>query len=110
MLKMTTDNDVMKSIATADSDCVNNKEVLAELASSDEGNNAVLGGQNPYQQLADGAEKVDMSNTTQYDQACVEDFQSSMMNYFNGNATYDEALQQFYKSVMEKHPELTPAE
>jgi hypothetical protein len=29
-----------------------------------------------------------------------------MKEYFEGNATYDEALQAFYKSVKEKYPEL----
>ena len=55
MLKMTTDDDIMKEIAQKDSDCVNNKEVLKALASDDSGSNKVLGGQNPYQMLADGA-------------------------------------------------------
>ena len=29
-----------------------------------------------------------------------------LKEYFEGNATYDEALQAFYKSVKEKYPEL----
>jgi hypothetical protein len=29
-----------------------------------------------------------------------------MKEYFEGNATYEEALQSFYKSVTEKYPEL----
>ena len=29
------------------------------------------------------------------------------MNYFEGNATLDEALDLFYKGVTEKYPELT---
>ncbi len=107
ILTMTTDNDVMKEIAVDDSDCVNNKEVLEELATDEEFGNDVLGGQNPYQMLADGAEMIDMSNLTEYDQACVEEFQQAMKNYFDGNATYDEAVAQFQKGVGEKHPELT---
>ena len=78
MLKMTTDDDIMKEIAQKDSDCVNNKEVLKALASDDSGSNKVLGGQNPYQMLADGAEKVDMSNISIYDQGCNEEFPPSM--------------------------------
>ena len=83
MLKMTTDDDIMKEIAQKDSDCVNNKEVLKALASDDSGSNKVLGGQNPYQMLADGAEKVDMSNISIYDQGCNEEFQKAMKNYFD---------------------------
>ena len=104
---MTTDNDVMKEIAQADADCVNNKEVLAELAADDSGNLELLGGQNPYEMLAAGAENVDMSNTSPYDQGCNEEFQGAMKNYFDGNAAdYDEALAQFNTAIVEKYPEL----
>ena len=107
ILTMTTDNDVMKEIAQADADCVNNKEVLAELAADDSGNLELLGGQNPYEMLAAGAENVDMSNTSPYDQGCNEEFQGAMKNYFDGNAAdYDEALAQFNTAIVEKYPEL----
>lgn len=33
-----------------------------------------------------------------------------MKNYFEGNATYEEALEQFYTAVIEKYPELTKPE
>ncbi len=107
ILTMTTDADVMKEIAVNDSDCVNNKTVLAELASDETFANDILGGQNPYQQLADGAENVDMSNISNYDQGCNEEFQGAMKNYFDGNATYEEALAQFNTAIVEKYPELT---
>jgi len=106
ILTMTTDNDVMKEIAQVDADCVNNKEVLAELAADDSGNLALLGGQNPYEMLAAGAENVDMSNISPYDQGCNEEFQGAMKNYFDGNADYDAALAQFNSAIVEKYPEL----
>ncbi len=74
ILTMTTDDAVMKEIATVDSDCVNNSAVLDELASDETFGNAVLGGQNPYAMLAEGAELVDMSNISIYDQGCNEEF------------------------------------
>ncbi len=107
ILTMTTDKAVLKEIATADSDCVNSKSVLADLAGSEDGNIALLGGQNPYAQLAAGAEKIDLSNLSDYDQGCNESFQQAMKSYFMGQATYDDALAAFYKSVQEKYPELT---
>ena len=106
ILKMTTDNEVMEAIAVKDSDCVNNKEVLDKLANDAEFGNAILGGQNPYAMLAEGAELVDMSNISIYDQGCNEEFQGAMKNYFDGNATYEEALAQFNSAVAEKYPEL----
>lgn len=104
---MTTDKAVLKEIAQKDADCVNSKSVLAELSSDNSGNLALLGGQNPYKQLADGAEKVDLSNLSKYDQACNEEFQKAMGNYFKGNCSYEEALESFYKAVQAKHPALT---
>ena len=106
ILKMTTDDKVMEDIAVKDSDCVNNKDVLDKLANDAEFGNAILGGQNPYAMLAAGAELVDMSNISIYDQGCNEEFQGAMKNYFDGNATYEEALAQFNSAVTEKYPEL----
>ena len=106
ILKMTTDDKVMEDIAVKDSDCVNNKDVLDKLANDAEFGNAILGGQNPYAMLAAGAELVDMSNISIYDQGCNEEFQRAMKNYFDGNATYEEALAQFNSAVTEKYPEL----
>ena len=106
ILNMTTNDEIMKDIAVKDSDCVNNKAVLGELAADETFGNAILGGQNPYQMLSDGAEKIDLSNLSEYDQACVEEYQNAMKNFFDGNATYDEAEAQFRKAVGEKHPEL----
>jgi len=106
ILNMTTNDEIMKDIAVKDSDCVNNKDVLNALATDETFGNGVLGGQNPYQMLSDGAELIDLSNLSPYDQACVEEYQNAMKNYFDGNATYDEAYAQFIKAVGEKHPEL----
>ena len=47
-----------------------------------------------------------MSNTSPYDQGCNEEFQGAMKNYFDGNATYEEALAQFNTAIVEKYPEL----
>ena len=106
ILNMTTNDEVMKSIAVVDSDCVNNSAVLDDLAADENFGNPILGGQNPYQMLKEGAEKISMTNISEYDQACVEEFQHAMKNYFDGNATYEDALKQFITAVCEKHPDL----
>lgn len=107
ILTMTTDKDVLKEIVEKDSDCVNNKALLEELAADDSFGFAVLGGQNPFAELSAGAEKIDMSNLSDYDQGCNEEFQHAMKNYFDGNATYEEALELFKKGISEKYPELS---
>ncbi|MBQ6363398.1 MAG: carbohydrate ABC transporter substrate-binding protein, partial [Lachnospiraceae bacterium] len=69
---------------------------------------AVLGGQNALAMFCAGADKIDLSNISAYDQGCNEEFQNAMKNYFEGNyATYEEALDAFYKAVTEKYPELS---
>lgn len=106
MLTMTTDDDVMKDIIEKDDDFVNNQDVIAEMASSDY-TSTILGGQNPLSIYSNGVATLDLSNISAYDQGCNEEFQGAMKNYFDGNATYDEALQQFYTAIKEKYPELT---
>lgn len=118
MLKMTTDEAIMTDIVVADNDFVNNKPAMEALASgekkvTDESGNEVeysskvLGGQNPLAMYCAGAEKIDLSNLSAYDQGCNEEFQNAMKNYFEGNATLDDALNLFYTAVEEKYPELT---
>ena len=107
MRTMTTNVDVMKEIVTADNDFVNNKPAMEEMAADESYGDAVLGGQNPLAMFCAGADKIDLSNMSIYDQGCNEEFQNAMKNYFEGNASYDEALDLFYKAVVEKYPELT---
>ena len=107
MRQMTTNPEIMKEIVLADNDFVNNKAVMNELAQDETYGDAVLGGQNALPMFCAGADKIDKSNMSPYDQGCTEEFQKAMKNYFEGNATYDEALQLFYTGVTEKYPELT---
>jgi hypothetical protein len=107
MLTMTTDKAVLKEIVEKDSDCVNSPSLLKELASDTSFSSKILGGQNPYQQLADGADKVDMSNISDYDQGCNESFQAAMKDYFEGKVDYDKAIANFQTAVKEKYPELS---
>ena len=105
--QLTTNEEIMTDIVKADSDFVNNKPAMEAAAEDDSFAFDVLGGQNPIGLFCEGAESIDLSNLGDYDQACIEEFQKAMKNYFDGNLSYDEALDQFYKAVVEKHPELT---
>ncbi|MCM1536516.1 MAG: ABC transporter substrate-binding protein [Clostridium sp.] len=118
MLKLTTDEDIMTDIVVADDDFVNNKPAMEALASGEKkvkdekGNDVeysskILGGQNPLAMYCAGVNNLDLSNLSAYDQGCNEEFQTAMKNYFNGSATYEEALELFYKAVEEKYPGLT---
>ena len=94
MLTMTTDADVMKEIVVDDDDFVNNQIVMEEMAEDTSYSSKILGGQNPLEMYCAGV----YSN---------EEFQKAMKNYFEDNATLEEALDLFYKGITEKYPELT---
>ena len=107
ILKMTTDEDIMKEIVVADDDFVNNKTVMEAMAKDSSYSSKILGGQNPLSMYCAGVENLDLSNLSSYDQGCNEEFQNAMKNYFEGKASKEEALDLFYKAVTEKYPELT---
>ena len=107
ILKMTTDETIMKDIVVKDDDFVNNKPAMEAMAADTSYQSKVLGGQNPLSMYCASVEKLDLSNLSAYDQGCNEEFQNAMKNYFEGTATKEEALDLFYKAVVEKYPELT---
>ncbi len=107
MLKMTCDEELMKGIVTANDDFVNNKPAMEAMAADTSYSSKILGGVNPLPLYVASADSIDLSNMSIYDQACNEEFQNAMKNWFEGNATYEEALDLFYKAVVEKHPDLT---
>lgn len=114
MLKMTTDDDIMKDIVVDDDDFVNNMTVMNGMAdgiimgkNNEPYTSAVLGGQNPLEMYCAGVSKLDLSNLSSYDQGCNEEFQNAMKDYFEGNATKDEAIEKFEKAVVEKYPDLS---
>lgn len=107
MLQMTTNEEIMTSIVTQYDDFVNNKPAMEAMAADPNYSSKVLGGQNPLGMYSNGVNGLDLSNMGEYDQGCNEEFQNAMKNYFEGNATYDEALELFYKAVEEKYPGLS---
>lgn len=107
MLQMTCNEEIMKNIVVQDDDFVNNKPAMDAMAVDSSYSSKILGGQNPLDMYCAGVETLDLSNLSPYDQGCNEEFQAAMKNYFEDNATLDEALDLFYKAVVEKYPELT---
>ena len=107
ILKLTTDDTIMKDIVVDDNDFVNNTKVMEAMTNDTSYTNKVLGDSNPLGTYAEGASSIDLSNISPYDLGCAEEFQSAMKDYFDGNATYDEALQNFYSAVTVKYPELS---
>ena len=106
MKKMTCDKDIATQITKDTQDYTNNKEAMDALAASDYASD-FLGGQNHIALFASAAPNIKMDKTTAYDQGLNEAFQEAFKDYFNGNATKDEALENFYKAALEKYPTLS---
>ena len=113
MLKMTTDDDIMKDIVVKDDDFVNNSTVMDGMADGtimgkDDKpyTSTILGGQNPLPMYIAGVKTLDLSNLSAYDQGCNEEFQKAMKDYFEGNCDKDTAIETFKKAVIEKYPDL----
>ena len=98
-------NEIDKQITLDTQDYTNNIEAMNEIAGSDY-QSAFLGGQNHIALFAEAAPKIDMSNISAYDQGLNESFQKAFKNYFDGNATIDEAKQLFKDDISEKYQEL----
>lgn len=106
MYTLTCDAATMKKITEVEQDYTNNQTAMGEIANGDF-QSAFLGGQNHIKLFAEAAPKIDMSNISPYDQGLNEDFQTYFKDYFDGNVTKDEALENFYKNAVIKYPELT---
>ena len=50
--------------------------------------------------------QINMKNICDYDQGCNEVIQNTMHEYFKGNVTKEEALNNFYRNLGERYPEL----
>lgn len=105
MKTLTTDAATMKKITEDTQDYTNNTVAMNELANSDFKSD-FLGGQNHIKLFAEAAPKIDMSNISPYDQGLNESFQGAMKDYFDGTVDKETALETFYKSAIEKYPEL----
>jgi hypothetical protein len=106
MYTLTCDAETMKNITLDTQDYTNNIEAMEEIGNSDFESD-FLGGQNHIALFAAAAKNIDMSNISPYDQGCNEEFQEAFKSYFDGIVTEDEALNNFYTSVVEKYPGLS---
>jgi len=104
MRKMTMDEATMVDIVKADNDFVNNKPAMEAMAQDTSYGSKVLGGQNALAMFCAGADKIDLSHNSNYDQGCVEAMQEVMKSYFDGNSSYDEAIAAFYEAIQTKYP------
>lgn len=105
MRAITCEPETMKEMTYGFEDFVNNQVAMQEV--SDSGYKSdFLGGQNHIELFLEVAPKIDMSNVSEYDQGLTESLQLTMLDYFNGEVTKEEAIDNFYTSAIEKYPNL----
>lgn len=108
MKTLTCDQATMKQITLDTEDFTNNQTAMGELAKSDY-KSPFLGGQNHIALFAAAAHKINMKNISKYDQGMTEEFQKAFKDYFDGNVSKDQALDNFYRAIIEKYPNLKRA-
>lgn len=91
-------------LEVSDGDVVNNKAVLE---ANKDFQNESFGNQNTYGFYAKEMEKIDYSLITGYDDACKEAFGAAVMSVQKGQQTKEEALKEFYTTVITTYPELS---
>mgnify|MGYP000993593277 CR=1 FL=1 len=106
MLKMTANKDIMKKLTLETLDYTNNKTAMKEIADDPSYGAAFLGGQNHIKLFAASAEKISLKYISPYDQGLNESLQTAMKDYFSGEATYEQALENFYTTVKALYPAL----
>ena len=104
MLTMTADRDLLRTLALNYGEMSNDQPLMEELAQSPDFGIDLLGGQNYIGVLSDVAATVDLSNISSYDQGCVEEFQNTFGDYFNGKISLDKAKANFEMSITERYP------
>ena len=107
MLTMTADRDLLRTLAMNYGEMSNDQPLMEELAQSPDFGIELLGGQNYIGVLSDVAATVDLSNISSYDQGCVEEFQNTFGDYFNGVISLDKAKDNFEMAITERYPWLT---
>ena len=108
MYQLTCNGELMETI-TRDpevQDYTNNMAAMERIANDETYGSELLGGQNHIALFTEAAKKIDMSNIGPYDQGMTETFQAAFKDYFNDTVDYDTALENFYKNVIVKYPNL----
>jgi hypothetical protein len=99
---LTTNSDVAYDMTVNDYINGNSITAMMRLASSEDGEMNVLGGQNPYGYFLDVGEKLYL-NVTPYDYDLGLHFVNYTADFANDEATYDECLGNFYRYAEQEY-------
>lgn len=87
-------------------DYMNNDAVMTEIVNSDHTNGLFKDGVSQYPMLQKAAKNITSLKITGYDMGINDAFNTAFTNYASGEASYDEAIDQFKKDVKTKFNEL----
>ena len=100
------DEDVCSKLVANEAQFSNNQAVNAKFADDPSFGSEFLGGQNPVAVFSAMTDNIVWQFHTMYDQACNEDLQSNLQQYFQGIVDKETALNNYYLALQEKYPEL----
>ncbi len=104
----TTDADTMQKYAEFTGDFTNNKVAMQTIIDAGTNKNDLLGGQDQFAVLADGANNIKMDGLiTEYDSKIKSCLNTAVQDYIAGTyATKEEAVDAFKKSVVATFPDI----
>ena len=100
------DEEVCSNLVKNEAQFSNNQTVNAKFAADPEYGSAFLGGQNDVAVFVELAKNIKFENQTIYDQIINEQLQSNWREYCQGTVTEEEALNNWYKAIKEKYPNI----
>lgn len=98
--------DVLSAMVSVNGQYPNNKKIVDKFANDAEYGSAFLGGQNDIAIFSGMTDDIAWENHTIYDQLLCEGIQTALQDYFFGVVDYDTAMNNFYKYVNEKYPDI----
>lgn len=107
ILAMTADKDTLMKVSKDYLDFTNTVSGMEEAAADDTYASEFLGGQNAYEYYAPVAQNIQIAPLSAYDLGCVELFQNSFSDYFQGNVDFKKAKENFETAIKERYPDIT---
>ncbi|MCR4780036.1 MAG: ABC transporter substrate-binding protein [Ruminiclostridium sp.] len=104
MKAFTENEEVCENLIVNEGQFTNNKTVNEKFANDPSFGSDFLGGQNATAVFCGMTDSIVWANATIYDQLLNEGLQTYILDYYTGNCSKDEALQNFYGYINEKYP------
>ncbi len=102
----TSNEEICTNLIKNDAQFTNNKKVNEAVANDASYGSEFLGGQNDVAIFVGLADGIKWENHTPYDQLLNEGLQTYLQDYFAGNLSYEDAMNNFYDYVETTYPDI----